>query len=166
VLCIYIILYIYAFFPLPPTTPRHKFWKIRRRTTATHDPRARFIYNNRTGMQYYTHYCCVMCLPTAYNNMRIKVPRRYTSAIKRNFCGVIRRRIYKYDGPRPHKFVDDPCRTDTRFKLYTHYVCCIPRVHARMQIYNPKCLCLRLRGERDTRRRPSEDINSCRLIRV
>lgn len=39
---------------------------------------------------------------------------RYTAAaIKRNFCGVIRRRIYKYDEPRPHKFVADPCRTDT-----------------------------------------------------
>jgi len=77
--------YYYIYLRVVFSTPsRHKFRKIRRRTT--HDPRARFIYY-RPGMQYRTYYCCccayvqptytayiIICV--RYNNMRIKVPRR------------------------------------------------------------------------------------------
>lgn len=78
--CVYMYYAHTYYIPTPPPHPRHKFWKIRPRTTATHDPLVRFIY--RSGMQQHTYYCCACaCLPriicVRYNNMRIKVPPLY-----------------------------------------------------------------------------------------
>lgn len=47
--CVYMYYAHTYYIPTPPPHPRHKFWKIRPRTTATHDPLVRFIY--RSGMQ-------------------------------------------------------------------------------------------------------------------
>lgn len=131
-------------------------------------------------MQYNTvpiiHYCVrvpreIIIIISVRYNVRIKVPPAIhvptvAMAIKRNFCGVIRRRIYKYATNLINSL--PTLVAPIRFKLYTHYVCCIPRVHVNANL-QPEMFVSASPGRTPppppTRPNP-DDINSCRLIRV